>query len=475
MSALSSLSDQQLHRLLTKERLKAEIRDRLFVRQLQLIDDPSRFKSATCSRRAGKSTCGAHYCVLELIDCGWKDYVVYAAESFEQAKSLCWPDIAKLLSDLDIESQLGWKVSEGKGTIETPEGGTFICMGLNNEGQISKPRGKRARLFIIDEVQEFEDLLTKLWRDVIAPMLGEADGTLLVMGTPGYAMAGAWFSISQGNEGFRRHHWTVLDNPHFERVTGKSPRAWLDETMRMRKCDESDPAFMREFLGLWAVDGSMLVHPYGKLSPVPSHWRLSSVDWCRERLVTTMSIDWGWTDSTAIVVLASEKGSSGQAFVVHAEKKPRQTTKDLVDMIKEPMQRWSPQGVYCDHQNQHTVLDFNNDHAEELGVYIQQADKTDKDHQIAEINAQMKAEQLLIAEGHGDALYEEMQRWVYRDELRRRTRGEDHLCDALRYAFKQHPRSVDEDRARPAQWELDRDERNRQARNSDRLDDYAAW
>lgn len=403
--------------------------------------------------------------------------MVYAAESFEQAKSLCWPDVQKLLSELSIEELLQWKVSEGKGTIETPEGATFICMGLNNEGQISKPRGKRARLFIIDEVQEFEDLLTKLWRDTIAPMLGEADGTLLVMGTPGYAMAGAWFSVSQGNEGFKRHHWTVLDNPHFERIQGKKPQVWLDETMAMRKCDASDPAFMREFLGLWAVDGTMLVHPYASLSPVPQGWQLKDEDWCRKRLVTTMSIDWGWTDSTAITVLATLKGTSGPKVVVHAEKKARQTTAGLVDMIKEPMQRWAPQGVYCDHQNQHTVNDFNNDHAEELGVYIEQADKTDKDHQIAEINSQMKSEQLLIAEGYGDALHDEMQKWVYKDELRKRTRGEDHLCDALRYAFKQHPSDVPDDVVLSVE-DVGRAKRNAEA-NRRRRDgddgDYAAW
>lgn len=486
MSA-SALTDDQLRRLLVKERIKEQIRGRLFRQQRDLLLDPSRFKAALCSRRAGKTVADAHYALHELIDCGPKDYVILSSDHYEKAKRLFWPDISALLTELRIPEQLGWKVLEGRGEIETPEGGRLVCMGLNDMRKVSKPRGLRAKLFIIDEVQEFEELLTQLWRDVVAPLLTEADGTLLVTGTPGQVLAGSWYEISTGNvsrgagdrpsEGnsFKRFTWTLLDNPHFEKVAGVSPQKALDDTMRLRGVDISDPAIQREYMGRWAADGSNLVHPYAKSVPVPEGWDIDNEDWCESNLVTTGAIDFGWTDATGVVVMATRRGET-RRYVVHAKKQPRLKIEEIIDEIRQPMLRWCPQEFVGDHNDQRAIAAFNDDHAEEVGCFVELADKLDKDQTIAEMNDAMQRGELLFIEGYGDAVLQETGEWAYKDDLRKHTKGEDHLCDALRYAFKAHPRATDAPPPALTQWEKDRDKRNAEARRR-RQDDEAdaAW
>ena len=112
--------------LLRRENMKRALRAEMFDRQLALYDDPAQFKAGHPGRRSGKST-GMPICAaLLVLDAGFNEVVLIAAETQRKARELHWAS----LHELCLKFNLPLTPNGQKGTFETPWGAKILFWGL---------------------------------------------------------------------------------------------------------------------------------------------------------------------------------------------------------------------------------------------------------------------------------------------------------------------------------------------------------
>lgn len=418
----------------------------LFKQQQKLVLDKSRRKFALCSRRAGKSVADAHYLILELLQCGFKEYVVFGAKTFAGAKRIIWADIVKLVQVNDFEKLLGWKINQGNCTIETPHGAGLIVLGFSDEGETGKLRGIKCKLVILDEVQEYEDLLEELIQGTISPLLFELQGTLVLTGTPGDALIGTWFDISTGRKkGWSGHTWTMLDNTFIPSVQ----ELFITE-IELLGLPVDDPFVQREYFGKWAANASKLIFPFYTVAPLPDDWKLDDPEWIRDFLNITFGIDYGFSpDPSAWIVLAQRRGSP-TAYVIHAEMVERTNDDRYASITRDLYDHYEPSRMVGDvgGGGKGAIETFNEKFAHELGISIELAQKQQKRAFIDLMNIDLRTKKVVLAEGRCPELEQQLAKVRWKNDLRKEPAPgvPRHLCDALLYAWRAHFEGAEEEK-----------------------------
>ena len=133
-----------------------------FPAQLKYIQDPSRFKTACTSRRAGKTTSIA----AEFIDCCLKEKNVlclYITVTSRSARQILWPEVKRLVDEYNIPA----KPDDTRMEMKFLETGSVIRLGgAKDEAQCELYRGLKVRKCKIDEGQSFRPYLTYLVNDI---------------------------------------------------------------------------------------------------------------------------------------------------------------------------------------------------------------------------------------------------------------------------------------------------------------------
>jgi hypothetical protein len=307
------------------ERLKFTLEDHCFDKQLAFVTDPAKFKTAVCSRRAGKSEgCGADLWFTASNHPGVN--CLYITLSRKTAKKIIWRILLKLQRKYDPKA----KIDNVELTIELTNGSLIMCSGAKDESEIEKFRGMAFKKVYIDEAQAFKSYLKELISDVIEPALYDYDGSLALIGTPNASCSGVFYDACNkkpGFDGWANHHWTIHDNPHILAKSGKTPAQHLSETLKRKGITEADPSFQRESLGKWVYDGDTLMFKYDakrntyKELPADCEWHY------------ILGVDIGWNDADALAVLAFSPDVP-QVYMVEELIQPRQTISDLATSIK---------------------------------------------------------------------------------------------------------------------------------------------
>lgn len=306
--------------------------DYCFDKQLAFIKDPSRFKTAVCSRRAGKTiACAADLLVTALTMPG---DVAYITLSRRNAKRIIWRELLKL----NKEYSLGGKIDGTELTISFPNGNVIHVSGAKDEAEIDRFRGISLRKVYIDEAQSFRPYIRELIEDVIEPALTDYYGTLVLIGTPGPIPAGFFYDISH-SENWSHHAWTMQDNPHIKLKSGKDPLEIIKELAQRRGLSINSPSIVREYFGQWVKDADSLVYHFDPVRNI--YYELPN------DMRYVFGIDIGWKDADAIAVLGYSE-SQRKVYLVEEYIRSKNDITSLVQQVKAMKEKYDPVKIVMD-------------------------------------------------------------------------------------------------------------------------------
>lgn len=411
----------------------------LFDKQLKFVEDPRPFKTAVCSRRAGKTVaCAAHliYTALETpgINC------LYITLRRNNAEKLVWPE----LLSINRNYGLGGKANHVKLTMTFPNGSVIYLSGAKDQGEIEHFRGMAFKLAYIDECQSFRPYIRELIDDVIAPSLMDYNGSLVLIGTPGPIPAGFFAEVSGAVKGkesqadaWSHHHWTFFDNPHIAIKSKRTHQQMLDRELKRRGVDINDPSIQREWFGRWVLDSdSLLLHFNRTLNHIDSLPELPKP----HKYNYIMGIDLGYMDADAIAVLAWSE-QSPITYLVEEKVVKKQGLTELVEQIQEIRTRYDISKMVIDEGGLGKKL------AEEMRrrhqIPVQAADKARKMESIAFFNDALRTGRF---KAHRDSQFAQETFLVEidrakstPDRIKVSDKYHSDIIDAVLYAFKESP------------------------------------
>ncbi len=395
---------------------------------IQDIQNGHRFIALCTSRRAGKTITIVAQILISLIDAKFNETVMFIAPTIEKGKKLIWSELKRQIELFELPFEL----KEGSGEIVTPAGGKFEILGLSSSGKAEMPRGATVRAAFLDETQDMTHLLPPLLSS-LGPALSTVDGILVLSGTPSPQPVGPWYEIVEKQiGGFRKHHFTILDNTKLE----KPARQILDEELARMGWDEQTPEFRREYLGEWVPDDSQMVFSYNpvenNLNQVPNGY---SSKW-----IHCMGIDLGFNDYCGWVVCAKNP-QTGEIIVLHSEKHPKLFSYQAMEITKRLVNEYGLQRIVCDPAAGGTQFyhQFNAEYGQLIGVGIRPANKMDKKNRIANTNSLFRSKRLKVLSPGADSLIYELQTIRYKNrntsDFLTSSKLRDDLLDPLMYAL----------------------------------------
>lgn len=308
----------------------------LFPKQHAFVSDPKPFKTAVCSRRAGK-TIGCAAALLKSARARADGVNVYITRSRKNAKRILWSTLKRM----NREYGFGGTPNESDLCIQFPNGATIHLAGANDRDAIEDFRGLAMPLVVVDEAQSLPAYLEELVDDVLEPALMDYDGSLVLIGTPAPVPVGYFYDCATSDE-WAHHSWTVFDNPHIERKSGKPPQAHLDRALKRRGVTVDDPKIQREWFGRWVYDPNSLVFRFDAGSNYFD--ALPRVDRPWQHVI---GVDLGHDDADAIDVEAFSE-SDPNVYGVEELVQPKQTVTALAEQLAKMVEKYRPLAVVMD-------------------------------------------------------------------------------------------------------------------------------
>jgi phage terminase large subunit-like protein len=212
--------------------------------QLEVFNDPKRFKVVVAGRRWGKSRLACITLLVEALkstnqygyDLAGRD-VYYIAPTFEQAKRIMW-SLIKRLGHSVIAS-----VHENTGAITLINGRKIELKGADRPDTL---RGVGLGYVVLDEMA---DMKPEVWEQIIRPALADVKGGALFIGTP--KGKNHFYSLTEEADK-DKEDWAVYSYKSIENPTLDSK-----EVEAARKSMSTD-IFRQEFEASFASGGSGL-------------------------------------------------------------------------------------------------------------------------------------------------------------------------------------------------------------------------
>lgn len=398
----------------------------LFGPQKDFVTDPSPLKAAVCSRRAGKTYGCVMYMLRESQRYSYAQ-IPYVTITRAQGKRNIWLD----LQQLNERYQLGGKFNNNELTVTFPNGSVIFINGANDATEIERLRGGKYPLAVIDEAQSFRAYIRTLVDDIFEPAVSDYGGTIVMTGTPGPACAGFYYEVTNQTtpeaKDWNVHHWTWVDNPHHPYTAAKI------EEIRLRKGWLPDnPTFLREYMGQWVRDDSLVVYKLGQANLC---YQLPE-----RKLEYVLGLDLGYEDDTAFVVLGYDE-QVGKVWIVESWKEKHLIPARVAAKVEQ---------LNMKYRFSHIVADtggFGKGYAEEMkqryGLPIEPAKKTDKPGYIELMNGDLQSGIVQIYKRQNQELVDEMGMLLFEehedgtpDRSKIDDRFPDHLCDAALYGWR---------------------------------------
>jgi hypothetical protein len=287
------------------------IRAELFDKQLAFVDDSSRNKVALCTRRAGKTSMWCRYATQVALRTPRSLTRIWASSRL-RAKQLLWTEFQYLFQrhKMSFEEQ---HMHDTELTIRFTNGSEIRLLGADKDKEAQKKRGDKTIMEVVLEAQNFGPFLRTLVEEVAEPCLFDMRGTFCMEGTPGPICSGYWFDASGREDSAQRwtsvggkdsvgtgwscHRWSVLDNPYVPHAKDE-----LALTKKKRRWADDNPTYVREWLGKWVNDTSVLFYAYdekrnlydtSKIQPWGPGWS-HSLGWDLGSLDSMALVVWGW-------------------------------------------------------------------------------------------------------------------------------------------------------------------------------------
>lgn len=306
-------------------------------KQLPFVDDESIWVTALCSRGAGKTT-GAIVRLLKTMGSRRKTPCAFIATTRTFAKKIIWSHLKNIIEKLGIDARF----NETELTMTmVANGSTLEIVGADDLAEVDKLRGRPFAGVVIDEAASHPPaLLEYMIEQAIAPRLGELDGWLALIGTPGRYLAGVFYDATRpGSEwhrpfgtseegwlGWSSHHWNLKDGAEHVPAMAK---LWARALLKKDEKHWSDahPIWKREYLGLWAADDTDNIFKYRPHLDDGSEWNvwdperegpfgLAKLPEGFEDWEHVYSLDQGHADPLALNIWAFSPSDPGK-FIYH--------------------------------------------------------------------------------------------------------------------------------------------------------------
>jgi hypothetical protein len=264
---------------------------------------------------------------------------LYVTLSRSNAKKILWPDLLRL----NDEYAMGGKPDNTELSLKMPNGSVIYLSGAKDKTEIEKFRGLPLKLVYIDECQSFKSYIEELVNEVLSKALFDYNGTICLIGTPGAVPVGFFWECSNGkaSSGWSNHHWTMFENPHLEKKSGKTVQALVEEDLIRMGVTIEDPRIQRECFGRWVIDYNSLVFRYdSKINDFINQPKVN--DW--EYII---GVDIGHDDADAIAVIGWSKHLK-ESYLVHEDIAKKQGITELALKLDDLIKKYNPLKVVMD-------------------------------------------------------------------------------------------------------------------------------
>lgn len=396
-----------------------------FPKQNEFVKDKSRFLTAQCSRRAGKSN-GLAIRFLHTMETHPGAFCPYIALTRESARNIMWG----VMQEQDAKFKVGCEFTESNLTITHPNGARVQLFGADMKNFIRRLKGIKTPGVGIDEAQDFGGHLESLVDDVLSPALTDyRDSWLAITGTPGPVPKGYFYEITaEGKHGFSKHSWTLLDNPYLP-----DARSFLQELKMKRGWDENHPTLRREWYNQWVLDVESLLIKWNK--DKNNYDQLPSGKWNY-----ILGIDIGFGDSDALAVLSWGE-STPNIYLIEEIVTPNQDISALVEQINRVSKLYDISKIVIDTGGLGKKI------AEEIirrhQIPVQAADKARKMENVALLNDYLRLGKFK-AKTDSRFVQDSFQVQIdweksTPDKIKVKDSFHSDIIDAVLYAFKESP------------------------------------
>ena len=310
------------------QEIKFIITDYLFKEQLDFVKDPSRFATAVCSVRAGKTVS----CAADLIDTAQSNpgtTGLYITLSRTSAKKIIWADLRKIVREFKIKA----KFNETELSVKFDNGSIIYCFGASDETEIENIRGiSNVILAYVDECQAFRSYLKDLVEDILIKRLYDTNGRCRLIGTPGPIPSGYFYDMAH-SEKWSHHAWTLHKNPWIEKKSGITVEQLIQQDCDMRGVTVDHPSIQRESFGRWVLDKNSLLLNY---SSDRNHY--DTLPFGNYNYL--LGIDLGFHDSDSLSVLAWDD-KSPITYLIEEIVTPNQLIDGLMGQIQTLFNKYS--------------------------------------------------------------------------------------------------------------------------------------
>jgi hypothetical protein len=249
---------------LYQESQRPDIYDGLFDNQIAFVNDRHKKIGAVCSRRAGKT-----YSVIRKMNsvCETKPnaLVGYLTKTRDWAEELVWEPMQRIAKERGTVKDF----NNSKLRAVFHNGSKIRLAGAKDKSQTEVLRGFGYDLIVIDEAGSIDPVIMRyVLKDILPAALGENEGQLILVGTPNESCSGYFHEVTTNpKSSFSMHHWTQRENIEFPLWAECDPEdrnrlvdAYLAKERKEWGYSETDPEYLREYLGLWAKNQELFIY-----------------------------------------------------------------------------------------------------------------------------------------------------------------------------------------------------------------------
>lgn len=408
--------------LLRRRKAKELLVDDDFPEQAAFVKDPSRFLTAICTRRAGKS----HGLALKFFNAAKrhpKSLCPYIGLTRQSAENIMWP----VFKELNEKYNIGANMTISDLTITLQNESKIILFGADQKNFIERLRGPKYPFAAIDEAQSFREHIEALIDDVLTPAVADfVDGQIAITGTPGPVPKGYFYDSSQGANGFKVHAWTVCQNPYFPR-----PKEFAEELLVRKNWTKDHPTFRREWLGEWVADPDALVYKFNRSRNLVDDVQPNN-NW-----LYVLGVDLGYDPDPSAFVLCGYSQYDRHLYIIDTYKQNKMTVSDVAERIKYYQKAHPYLQITIDAGAQGKMI------AEEIrqrfGVPLIAAEKNGKAGFIEIMNSDLQNGIVKLVDEKTKDLQDELLSLIWDTEKATRvedSRYSNHLTDAALYAWR---------------------------------------
>lgn len=149
----------------------------LHPQQLEVFQDPARFKVVSAGRRWGKTRLAIYNMLVQGLATKGDANVYYIAPTFEQAKRLVWDSLRRIAGLAEHGGLIEWYHENTATCRLINQTKIFVC-GSDNPDTL---RGDAIKYAVLDEYASMKPFI---WKEIVRPALMDAQGGALFIGTP---------------------------------------------------------------------------------------------------------------------------------------------------------------------------------------------------------------------------------------------------------------------------------------------------